>query len=235
MNRKIGRRLQLVSAAIIVLILVVYALFSASRSILGTISLETHYAAGEKLTYSLTSVYTSQKGAETVTASGTQSTLIIEVLSINPDSYLLNYTIIPETAKDAICHTLKVNRADAINLFTLMPVTLLQYTQSMNYSIPLETAILSQKEAKMGEAFHVPVICNNIETHEAEIAIKPLEAEDITVEAGDFRVFRLEFAQVQQTARNPEEGYAGVLGWALLEIDSCKQIKSGLHFNITND
>ncbi len=234
MNSKLNRKLPLASAAIIVIMIVVFTLFSMSWSKIGTISLETHYAVGEKLTYNLTSIYTSQKGAETVTAPSTQSTVIIEVLSVNPDSYLLNYTVIPDATEGApISKILEVNHSDAINLFTLMPVALLQYTPNTDYSIPLETAILSRQEAKFGETIHIPVICSNIETPQAEITIKPLEAEDIEVEAGNFKVFRLEFAQVQQTSRNPEEGYAGVLGWALLEVGSCKPIKSGLQFNMT--
>lgn len=234
MEGNLGKKLRLVFITLIVILIVVVALFSASWNKVETVSLETHYMVGEKLTYRLTSVYTSQNEKETVTAPSTQSTLTIEVLNINPDSYLLNYTIIPEVAEGIpTSHALEVNRADAINLFTLMPVTLLQYTQSINFSIPIETAILSQKEAKFGEIIHVPVICSNIETPDAEITIKPLESENIMVDAGDFKVFRLDFAQVQQTTLNPEEGYAGVLGWAFLEIGSGKQIKSGLQFNMT--
>lgn len=228
------RKPGLAIVATAVTLVVVFALFSASWSNAQTVSLEVHYTVSEKLTYNLTSVYTNRNGNETTTTHITQSTLKIEVLYIGPDSYLLNYTVTPNTPQGSTTsQALEVNHADAINLFTLMPVALLQYTQSINCSSPIETAMLSQNEARLGEAIQVPVICSVTGTPDAKITLKFLEAETLEIEAGNFRVFRIELTQLPQSYASSEEEYAGFLGWAFLEQGSGKQIKSMLQFNMT--
>ncbi|MCW4001258.1 MAG: hypothetical protein NWE93_13575 [Candidatus Bathyarchaeota archaeon] len=210
-----------------------FALFCVPWGNGETVTLEARYMLGEEFAYSLTATSTSQTGNQTLSTSS-HSILTVEVLDITPDTYILNYTLTPNAADAApTSQTLEVNCADAINLYTLMPAALLPYTQSINCSSPIETALLSQREAKFGDSLQAPVICAVTGTPDAEITLKLTEGKDVDVEAGKFRVFRLEFAQTQQSQGGCKQDYGGVLGWALLERGSGKQIRSLLEFNMT--
>jgi hypothetical protein len=226
-----NRKLLGATLGLSVAVLVLSALFFASWEKAETISLEAHYVVDEKLTYNLTTTSSDQRSNTT-----SQSTLTIQVLNVGADSYTFNYTLTPAQA-DATptTQTLKINKTDVINLYTLMPAALLQYTQTLNSTTPIESATLNQKEIKLGDTLQIPVICAVTGTPDAEIALKLKKAERVEVAAGAFEVFRLEFAQVQQSVEQCGEEYGGVLGWALLEVGSYKQMHSMLEFNMTTE
>ena len=220
------KKLYAAVAAILILLVVLVAMFLASWSNAEVLSLDVHYSLGEKFTYDLTTSSTSQTGNSS-TNSCSQSTLTIEVLRLNGDTYTLNYTT-SSTTTGATSHLLDVKDSDMVNLFTLLPVALLQYENTN--SSPIETAVFNQSEAKVGDTWHIPLICTVTASPDAEITVKFVAIQDLAVKAGNFKVFKIEFTQA---SAGQGENYGGVFGESYLEFGSCKQIQSTLQFNMT--
>ena len=235
-NKRFRKKLYTTVAAIIVITVVLLAVIFVPLSNAEIISLGVHYSLGEKLTYDITSSSFSQLG-ESFTNSSAQSTLTIEVLSINGDTYTLNYTITSGAASNSTTtsHLLDVKKTDMINLLTLMPVALQGYVENSGRS-PIETAFFNQSQAKVGDAWQIPVACAASDTPEAEITVKFVAIQNLAVKAGNFKVFKIEFTQASaQLSQNQpvDEAYGGVSGESYLEFGSCKQIQSTLQFNMT--
>lgn len=233
-KKRFGKKLYITVAAMIIITVVLCAIFLVPSSNAENISLSVYYSHGEKLTYDVTSSSFNQIGNSS-TNSSTQSTLTIEVVSINGDTYTLNYTTTSANSL-ATSHLMEAKEADMVNLFTLLPAVLQQYMENTDSSSPLETAVFNQSEAKVGDTWQIPVSCAASPTPDAEITVKFVAIQNLAVEAGNFKVFKIEFTQTsaKQSQNQPtDQAYGGISGESYLEFGSCKQIQSTLQLNMT--
>jgi len=239
-NKRFGKKLHVAVAAIIIIAVVTASIFLMPSSEAETISLDAQYVLGEKLTYDITISSSSQNGNSSTNFS-TQSTLTVEVVSINEDTYTLNYTTTSGTAgtSTATSYLMDVKETDMINLFTLLPVAFQQYPDFAEYAdsnTPIDTAFFNQSKAKVGDTWRIPATCTVTATPEAEINVKFVAIQNLAVKAGNFKVFKIEFTRTssQQSQNQPDNlEYAGVSGESYLEFGSCKQVQSTVQFTMT--
>jgi hypothetical protein len=242
-NQKFGKKLYITVAAIIIIGVITAAIFVVPSGEPEIISLRVHYLPGEKLTYDVL-VSSSSQIDNSSTSFAAPSTLTVEVVSINGDTYTLNYTTTPRVASNstATSYLMDVKEADMVNLFTLLPVAFQQYPEYAEYventgcTNPLETAFFTQSEAKVGDTWQLPVIFAVSTTPDAEITVKFAATQSLEVKAGTFEVFRIEFTQTsaQQSQIQFDSMYdIDVSGESYLEFGSCKQVKSKVQFNMT--
>jgi hypothetical protein len=242
-NKRFGKKLNYTVAAIIIIAVVIATIFLVPSSEAEIISLDVHYFPGEKLSYDVSISSFSQIGNSS-TNSSTQGTLTVEVVSVNEDTYTLKYTTTLSVAGNSTttAYFMEVEKADMVNLFTLLPVAFQQYPDYNEYventtsSSPIETAFFNQSEAKVGDTCRIPAVCSVTATPDAEMTVKFVAIQNLVVKAGNFKVFKIEFTrtnaqQSQNQAGNLE--YAGVSGESYLEFGSCKQIQSTVQFNMT--
>ena len=239
-NKRFGKKLHVIVAVIIIIAVVTASIFLVPSSEAEIISLDAHYVPGEKLTYDITISFSSQIGNSSTNFS-TQSTLTVEVVSINEDTYTLKYTTTSSMADNstATSYLMDVKDTDMVNLLTLLPVAFQQYPEYAEYAnsnSPIETAFFNQSEAKVGDTLRIPATCTVTATPDAEIIVKFAAIQNLAVKAGNFKVFKIEFTRTSaQQRQNQIENleYVGVSGESYLEIGSCKQIQSTVQFNMT--
>jgi hypothetical protein len=243
-NKQFRKKLFVTFTAITIITAAIAAIFLRPNGETEII-LSAIYAPGEKLTYDITMTSTSQIGNSS-TSSTIQRTLAVEVLNIKEDTYNLRYTTTPSIADNSstTSYLMNVKKTDMTSLFTLLPVAFQQfpeyteYTKKTTISSPLETAFFNQSKAKVGDTWKIPVI-NNVSTEsDAEITVKFVSIETLDVEAGTFKVFKIEFTRNSPQQKQAQFGdYSvsiAISGETYLEVDSCKIIKGTVQFNMTS-
>ena len=242
-NKGFRKKLYVTAAALILVTAVIAAAFLVPSSEAETIPLGTHYVLGEKLTYNLTASSFSQT-RNSSTNSTAQHTLTVEVVSIDGDTYTLKYTTTPSAADNSVAtsYVMPVKEDDMTNLYTLLPVAFQQYpeyaeyAEKTNLSVPLETALFNQSEAKVGDTWQIPVACAISADLAAELTVKFVAIQNLAVEAGSFKVFKIAFTRTsaQQSSSQFDDLYAvSVSGESYLEFGSCKQVQSSVQVNMT--
>lgn len=236
-KKRFGKKLYIAVAAIIAIAVILTAVLLVPSSNADVISLGVHYSTGEKLTYDVTTSTSSQSGNSSTNLSA-QSTLTIEVVSLVGDTYTLNYTTTTSSLGYSMTTSrlMQVQETDMVNLLTLLPVALQQYTTSTNSSNPIETAIFNQTQAKVGDEWQIPLTATvSSFVPASEINVKFVAIQNLAVQAGDFKVFRIDFSQtnpVQDQARSLSVNF-DVSGQSYLEMGTCKQIQSTVDLTLT--
>ena len=107
-------------AAIIVVVLAGMLLIPQSTATV--VPLGVHYSVGEELTYNITTSVSTQ-GSKSSTSFDSQGTLNIEVVSLNGDTYTLNYSTTTAILGYSTTSSklLDVKESDMINVLTLLP------------------------------------------------------------------------------------------------------------------
>lgn len=168
------------------------------------VPLGVHYTAGEKLTYDVTTSTSSQTG-NTSTSYSSQGTLTVEVVSFDGSTYTLNYTTTNSLAGYSMTTSrlLQVKETDMVNVLTLLPVALQQYTSTVNDTNPIVTAVFNQSQAKVGDTWQIPLNTPQTGASAGEITITFKAIQDLTVPAGNFKVFRIDFSTTTNLAKAP--------------------------------
>jgi len=239
-KNRYGKKLYVTIAAIIAIAVIIAAVLLVPSSNADVISLGVHYSVGEKLTYDVTTAYSTQSENSSSNLSQ-QSTLTVEVVSFNGGTYTLNYTSISsvEGYSMTTSNLMEVKETDMVNLFTLVPVALQQGLTNSNSSSPVETAIFNQTQAKVGDTWQIPAsAAGSGSSSLGDITIKFVDIENLATKAGTFKVFRIDFSQASvdqaQTQSLPANLNFGVSGTSYLEFGTCKQIQSTLQINMTS-
>ncbi len=238
-KKRFGKKLYVTLAALIAIAIIIAALLFVPTGNAEVISLGVHYSAGEKLTYDVKTSTSTQSGNSSSNLSE-QSTLTVDVLSLNGDTYTINYTTSSNLAGYSMTtsHLLEVKQTDMVNLLTLLPVALQQYTINTNSTNPSETAIFNQTQAKVGDTWQVPLDSTTSNSAPApEITVTFAAIQELTVKAGTYKVFKIDFSQT-----NPQQSPSTLLhlnfdvsGESYLEFGTCKQIQSTLQLNMTSN
>ncbi len=237
-KKRFGKKLYVAVAAIIAIAVILSAVMFVPSSNADVISLGVHYSAGEKLTYDVTTSTSSQSG-NTSTNLSAQSTLTVEVISLVGDTYTLNYTTTSSVLGYSMTTSrlMEVKETDMVNLLTLLPVALQQYATPTNNSNPVETAVFNQTQAKVGDEWQIPLTTTALSSSPAsEINVKFVAIQELSVKAGTFKVFRLDFSQTtpeQNQARSLSLNF-DVSGQSYLEMGTCKQIQSTVELTMSS-
>jgi hypothetical protein len=239
-KKRFGKKLYITLAAIIAIAIILAAVLLVPPSNAEVISLGVHYSVGEKLTYDVTtSTSMLTEGGNSSTNLSSQSTLTVEVLSFNGDTYTLNYTTASALGGYSMTtsHLLEVKETDMVNLLTLLPIALQAYATNINSTNPTETAIFNQTTAKVGDTWQIPLTAPGASSAPTpEITVTFAAIQDLSVKAGTYKVFRIDFSQTatQESQSTPLGLNFVVSGQSYLEFGTCKQIQSTLQLNMTS-
>jgi hypothetical protein len=236
-KKRFGKKLYITVAAIVAIAVILTAVFYVPSSNADVISLGVHYSIGEKLTYDITTSTSSQSG-NTSTNLSSEGTLTVEVQNKIADTYTLNYTTTSNLASYSMTTSrlMEVKETDMVNLLTLLPIALQQYATPTNNSNPTETAVFNQTQAKVGDEWQIPLTTTASSSVPAtEINVKFVAIQDLSVKAGTFKVFRIDFSQTnpqQNSARSLSLNF-DVSGQSYLQMGTCKQIQSTVELTMS--
>ncbi|XHH10034.1 MAG: hypothetical protein ACFCUE_05225 [Candidatus Bathyarchaeia archaeon] len=237
-KRSWGKKFYVLAAAIIVVVLVCAFLFSNYSA--ATIPLSLNYEVGERMVYASSWQTTTERYNLTINIPATQttngnSTLTINILSLNGDTYTLNNTynfdILGKPLNTNM--TQQITKADYVNNFLVGDAARLLNMTGDKF----DYYKLNLLQATIGESIQIPVNTGNESIGTTgTLNVKFASVEEITVPAGTFKVFRLDYtadftihANLQGGILNiqlPEPVPGQITGQTFLEYGTCRLIKS---------
>jgi hypothetical protein len=237
LTKKRGKKLYVAIAAILAIVIIVAALMFIPQGNANVISLGVHYTQGEKLTYAMTTSYSSDTSG-TSTNLSTDTTITIEVVSLVGDTYTLNYTKTSSLLGTSIrvSKIVEVKQGDMITALALWPVAFQTAAAIGNSSDtnPFLTAFFNQSQAKVGDTWNIPLTsADSASSAAGNLTITFKAIQDLNVQAGNFHVFRMDFSTNIQESQS-SFGSIGVQlsGTAYLQTETCKQVQSTLQINM---
>jgi hypothetical protein len=244
-TRRFGKKVYFSIAAVIAIVIILATVLMVPTGSSEIINLGVKYSPGEVLTYDINTGFSSQ-ATNSSTTLNEASTLTIDVVSVEGNTYTLNYTTTSTAAGYSMTtsHVIQANATDMVNLLTLLPVALESYmgTESSNSTSPAETAIFNQTTAKVGDTWQIPLTTENSPYGTAPIVtVSFVDIQDLTVKSTTYKVFRIDFSQIS-TEQTPAPGFAStplelnynITGTSYLEFGTCKQIQSTLQMTMAS-
>jgi hypothetical protein len=232
-KRHVNKRF-VVIAAVAAIAIIVVAVFFVPQGSADVISLGVDYSVGEKLTYALTTSLTTDI-LNASTSLTTDSTLVVAVESFENGIYTLNYTMETSALGYSVktSKLLEVQESEMITALTMLPIVLQAYASEVNSDNPLLKALFDKSQAKVGDTWTLPLSASGTSGASGELTLTFVAIQDLTVEAGKFRVFRIDFSTntVQESQSILPSMSVEVSGQSYLEMGSCKQIQSTLHMS----
>ncbi len=236
-KKRFGKKIYATLGVAAIIVVVLAGMLLIPQSTANVVPLGVHYSVGEELTYNITTSVSTQ-GSKSSTSFDSQGTLNIEVVSLNGDTYTLNYSTTTAILGYSTTSSklLDVKESDMINVLTLLPVALQQYANSdVNDSNPTVTAIFNQSQAKVGDTWQIPLTANTNDDTVGNLTVTFKAIQDLTVPAGNFKVFRIDFSTntlgTQSSLLNIN---LDVAGQSYLEYGTSKQIQSNLQLNMNS-
>jgi hypothetical protein len=238
------KKIYLIIAAVVIIAVILGASFLIPQSNANVVPLGVHYVTGEKLTYDVTSSASAVSQAQNISTNvSSKGILTVEVISFDGQIYTLNYTTTSSTGdlKTVISRVINVRESDMITFFGLLPITLQPLITTSNDSSPILSAPFNQSEAKVGDTWNITLnMTDSTSTRIGELTVTFKAIQNLSVKAGTYKVFRIDFTQ--NTQQNTEFGnplYYNNLNFdfscqSYLEYGSCKQIQSTFQLNMTS-
>ena len=97
------------------------------------------------------------------------------------------------------------------------------------------TAIFNQSQAKVGDTWQIPLTANTNDVTVGNLTITFKAIQDLTVPAGNFKVFRIDFStNTLRTQSSLLNINLDVTGQSYLEYGTSKQIQSNLQLNMNS-
>ncbi|MCL1977691.1 MAG: hypothetical protein FWG55_06305 [Candidatus Bathyarchaeota archaeon] len=160
--------------------------------------LSLNYAVGERMVYENTNIATTQMTdttlslPDTITGDSSNSTLIIEVLSENSDSYTVKQTgtMTPDLGMTIPPLTRSIDKASYYNNFVEPQGQFIFYNADSN---PALLAYLAQDKITIGDVWNIPVNTGTASLGlTGEVTLKFVDTQEINVPAGTFQTMRIE-------------------------------------------
>jgi len=244
LSKKWGRKKLIIAIiGVITIAVILIAVLFVRESTAGVISLGVDYSVGEKLTYDMTVTLSLGLGNVSSTVNA-NVTLTVEVLSFDGETYTLNYTVvIPKdnpnvtlTNPNVNSRVVEVQKNEMVTLLALMPVAVqAAVSGDENVNAPLLMAVFDKSQARVGDTWQIPLNAEGSSTSSFQMLTVTFNAiKDLTVQAGTFRVFSLDFSSSYQNQSDSTVMTAELSGQANLEYGSCKQIQSNLQITMSS-
>jgi len=233
-KKRFSKKIYAAIGAIIIIAIIAVAVLLVPIGTADTIPLGVNYTVGETLVYAVTT--TDQIGSNFTNLTGeTQgqlsfnSTISIYVVSLDQETYTLNYTatstILGTTFSSSELQ--QVNKTDMASFVALMPIEL-QTNANSAANIPNNPFLLSffnQADAKVGDTW---TLYSNSGVGNLVITLRAIQ--NLVVPAGTYKVFKIDYS----TSGNPNSNNAlSISGTSYLEYGTCKQIQSTLQVIIS--
>ncbi len=230
-KKRFGKKIYFIVGAIAIIAIIATAVLVVPQATATTIPLGINYTVGEKLVYAVT---TTDYGNFPTTTGGNQSqisqnsTISVEVVSLNQETYTLNYTTTSTILGNPISSSEveQVNKTDMASFVALLPIELQQNAPAAANipNNPFLIAFFNQAEAKVGDTWTIPLPGNdsNLPT---SLTISFSAIQNLVVPAGTYKVFKMDFSTSGNSNFN---NGVSISGQSYLEYGTCKQIESNL-------
>ena len=238
-SKRFGRKLYALGAVVIVIIVVTAFLFSNGTA--EAIPLSLNYEVGERMVYVTSGVVTIQRynatNDKTATETmNTNSSLSLDVVSFDDETYTLNNTITLDIQGRPVTSniTTKVNKTDYAKNFLSGEALRLLYNLTSD-TFAYEKLTLPQ--AEVGDSLQIQVKTGNESIGmTGTLTLKFASIENIIVPAGTYKVFRIDYdtsdltahANLQSSLINinfPDPIPVNITGQTYLEYGTCRLIK----------
>ena len=238
-RKRFGKKVYALVAAVLVVIIVTAFMFSGGAA--EAIPLSLNYQVGERMVYVSSGTMTTQRYNATNDKTATEtlktnSSLILDVVGFDGETYTLNNTITVDVQGRIVSApiTTKVNKTSYARNFLYSEALTLIYNIANN-SYDYEKLTLPQ--AKIGDILQIQVKTGNESVGSTGVLmLKFASIEDITVPAGTYKVFRIDYYTTNLTTRAnlqsslitlniPEPIPSNITGQTYLEYGTCRLIK----------
>ena len=244
--KRFGKKLYAVAAIVVIAVIAIALLIPQGAA---TIPLSVEYTVGEKMVYNTTETVTFQpddtemstdQSGQIPNTIDINSTDIAEVLDFDGEYYTLNRTITGTLGHTPVSISFieRVNKTGYTGHF--LPGATEQVMTSNMSDNPFVTALLDKPEVKVGDTWQVPLSSGNSKVSiTGVLTIKFGGIQDITVPAGTYRVFKIDFsssdftmsAKLSTSANStiaPFTTKISVSGQVYIEYGTCRQIQSNM-------
>lgn len=238
-SRRFGKKLYALGAIVIVIIIVTAFLFSSRTA--EAIPLSLNYEVGEKMVYVTSAAMTTQRynatNDKTATETmNTNSSLILDIVGFDGETYTLNNTITVDIQGRIVTVPIatKVNQTNYASNFLFSEALTLIYNMA---SDTYDYEKLTLPQAKVGDSLQIQVKTGNESIGmTGTLTLKFASIENITVPAGTYKVFRIDYYTTDLTTRAnlqsslvtiniPEPIPSNITGQTYLEYGTWRLIK----------
>ena len=233
-KKRFGKKMYITVAAVVAIAVILVAVLFIPQGNAGVISLGVQYSAGEKLTYNVASSMSTQNGNSSTNLSS-QSTLTVDVVSFDGETYTLNYTSISSDGGFSMTSSqvIDVKASEMVTVLALLPVGLQLTSLTANSTSPAMAAVFNQSQAQVGDTWQVPLnTAASGYTPAANLTVTFKAIQELTVPAGTFKVFRIDFSANTQGTQSSPLTNIDLSGQSYLEFGTCKQIQSSLQLTL---
>ena len=230
-----GKKIYVTISAVIIAAIIVTAILLVPPATANTIPLGINYTVGEKLVYDVTT--TDQIGSNITNLTGeTQgqlsmnSTISIYVVSLDQETYTLNYTSTSTLLGDTFSSSelQQVNESDMVGFVALLPIELQPNAENSASNVPNNSApieFFNETEAKVGDTW---TLYSNSGVGNLVVTLRAIQ--NLGVPAGTYKVFRMDYSTTANS--NPNDALS-ISGTSYLEYGTCKQVESSLQVVIS--
>jgi hypothetical protein len=166
------------------------------------------------------------------------SNLTVDVVSFDGDTYTLNYTSSSIAASYSVTTSqlIEVKASEMVTVLALLPIGLQLFGETVNGSSPFLAAVFNQSQAQVGDTWQIPLNTGEPSSAQPEnLTVTFKDIQDLTVPAGTFKVFRIDFSTNTPASPSPLSNVnLNLSGQSYLEYGTCKQIQSNLQVNISS-
>ncbi len=240
-NKKpFGKKLYILGAVAISIVILSAFLFSNSSTAVVPLSL--NYEVGERMVYAgswstVTQRYNQTNNMSSTYSTDNNSTLIIDVISLDDETYTINNTYNLDILGRPLTTNLtqQLTKSDYVNNFLIGDAARLLYNMTGE---KIDYYKLNLLQAKVGDTLQIPINTGNESIGTiGTLTLKFAAIEDITVAAGTFKVFRLDYSADFTIHANihgiiniqlPEPIPGQITGQTYLEYGTCRLIKSNV-------
>lgn len=244
-SKRFGKKFYAIAGIITIAVIAIALLIPQGAA---TIPLSVNYTVGEKMIYSITDTITGQINNNDRTDSyntGTTSfnyTVNVDVVDFDGEYYTLNHTLtamLNHQHPMSLSFIEKVNKTGYTSYFSTEGTLQLLSNKSSN---PFLSALLNKPEVKVGDTWQIPLSTDNTNvsiTGDMTITFRGIQ--DITVPAGTYKVFRIDFSSnnlsmnltIPTTSNTSIQSTMemSISGQTYLEYRTCRQIESDTQIN----
>jgi hypothetical protein len=239
-RKPFGKKLYVLGAVAIAIVILSAFLFSNSS--VAVVPLSLNYEVGERMVYAtswstVTQRYNQTNNMNPTYSTNNNSTLTLDILSVDGETYTINNTYNLDILGRPLTTNLtqQLTKSDYVNNFLIGDAARLLYNMTGERCDYYKLNLL---QAKVGDTLQIPINTGNESIGTiGTLTLKFAGIEDLTLAAGTFKVFRLDYSADFTIHANihgiiniqiPEPIPGQIIGQTYLEYGTCRLIKSNV-------